>query len=145
MHRKEKESTTKLKLVIRSQKNRTKEEGKKKGVQKQIHNNCKNCSKNIHINNYFKHTWVEYPSCRGRKWLSLTVDKDTGCDSSGEYSLERQMVWHRHDKNQRTKTGWMDRTTKPVYMLSIRDALQIHGHIQTESEGMEKCIPCKCK
>ena len=30
----------------------------------------------------------------------------------------------------------MDRTTKPVYMLSIRDALQIHGHIQTESEGM---------
>ena len=39
----------------------------------------------------------------------------------------------------------MDRTTKPVYMLSIRDSLQIHGHIQTESEGMEKCIPRKWK
>ena len=39
----------------------------------------------------------------------------------------------------------MDRTTKPVCMLSIRDSLQIHGHIQTESEGMEKCIPRKRK
>ena len=30
-------------------------------------------------------------------------------------------------------------------MLSIRDPLQTQGHIQTESEGMEKCIPCKWK
>ena len=28
-------------------------------------------------------------------------------------------------------------------MLSTRDPLQIQGHIQTESEGMEKGIPCK--
>ena len=39
IQRKEKESNTKLKLVIRLQKNRTKEEGKKKGIQKQIQNN----------------------------------------------------------------------------------------------------------
>ena len=30
-------------------------------------------------------------------------------------------------------------------MLSIRDPLQTQGHIQTESEGMEKDIPCKRK
>ena len=28
-------------------------------------------------------------------------------------------------------------------MLSTRDPLQPQGHIQTESEGMEKDIPCK--
>ena len=32
-----------------------------------------------------------------------------------------------------------------IYMLSTRDSLQIQGHIQTESEGMEKAIPCKWK
>ena len=30
-------------------------------------------------------------------------------------------------------------------MLSTRDPLQTQGHIQTESEGMEKDIPCKWK
>ena len=34
---------------------------------------------------------------------------------------------------------------QPVYMMSIRDPLQTYGHIQTESEGMEKDIPCKWK
>ena len=30
-------------------------------------------------------------------------------------------------------------------MLSTRDPLQTEGRIQTESEGMEKDIPCKWK
>ena len=30
-------------------------------------------------------------------------------------------------------------------MLSTRDPLQSQGHIQTESEWMEKDIPCKWK
>ena len=30
-------------------------------------------------------------------------------------------------------------------MLSTRDPLQTYGHIQNESEGMEKDIPCKWK
>ena len=28
--------------------------------------------------------------------------------------------------------------TRPIYILSTRDPLQTQGHIQTESEGMEK-------
>ena len=32
-----------------------------------------------------------------------------------------------------------------MYMLSTRDPLQTEGHIQNESEGMEKDIPCKWK
>ena len=32
----------------------------------------------------------------------------------------------------------MDPKTRPLYMLSTRDPLQTKGHIQTESEGMEK-------
>ena len=39
----------------------------------------------------------------------------------------------------------MDTRTRPVYMLSTRDPLQTEGHIQTESEEMEKDIPCKWK
>ena len=39
----------------------------------------------------------------------------------------------------------MDTKTKPIFMLSTRDPLQTQGHIQTESEGMEKDIPCKWK
>ena len=34
-------------------------------------------------------------------------------------------------------------TTRPLYMLSTRDPPQNRGHIQTESEGVEKYIPCK--
>ena len=39
----------------------------------------------------------------------------------------------------------MDSKTRPIYMLSTRDPPQTKGHIQTESEGMEKDIPCKWK
>ena len=45
--------------------------------------------------------------------------------------------------NQNTKTGWMDTKTRPLYMLSTRDPSQNKGHIQTESEGLEKDIPHK--
>ena len=31
----------------------------------------------------------------------------------------------------------------PIYMLSTRDPPQNKGHIQTESEGLEKDILCK--
>ena len=31
----------------------------------------------------------------------------------------------------------------PLYMLSTRDPAQNRGHIQTESEGLEKDISCK--
>ena len=39
----------------------------------------------------------------------------------------------------------MDTEMRLIYMLPIRDSLQIRRYIQTESEGMEKDIPCKCK
>ena len=39
----------------------------------------------------------------------------------------------------------MDTKTRPIYMLSTRDPLQTEGHIQTESEWMEKDIQCKWK
>ena len=45
--------------------------------------------------------------------------------------------------NQKTKTGRMDTKTRPLYMLSTRDPPQNKGHIQTESEGLEKDMPCK--
>ena len=32
----------------------------------------------------------------------------------------------------------MDTKTRPLYMLSTRDPPQNKGHIQTESEGLEK-------
>ena len=32
----------------------------------------------------------------------------------------------------------MDTKTRPLYMLSTRDPPQNRGHIQTESEGLEK-------
>ena len=47
--------------------------------------------------------------------------------------------------NQKTKTGWMDIKTRPVYMLSTRDPTQTKGHIQTETEGLEKDISCKLR
>ena len=37
----------------------------------------------------------------------------------------------------------MDTKTRPLYTLSTRDPHQNRGHIQTESEGLEKDIPCK--
>ena len=39
----------------------------------------------------------------------------------------------------------MDTKARPLYMLSTRDTPQNKGHIQTESEGLEKDIPCKWK
>ena len=42
-------------------------------------------------------------------------------------------------------TEWIQKQDPYIYMLSTRDPLQIQGHIQTESEGMEKDIPCKWK
>ena len=45
--------------------------------------------------------------------------------------------------NQKTKTGQMDTKTRPLYMLLTIDPPQNKGHIQTESEGLEKDIPCK--
>ena len=41
-------------------------------------------------------------------------------------------------RNQKTKAGRMDPKTRPLYMLSTRDPPQNRGHIQTESEGLEK-------
>ena len=40
--------------------------------------------------------------------------------------------------NQKTKTGWMNTKTRPLYMLSTKDPPQNKGHIQTKSEGLEK-------
>ena len=37
----------------------------------------------------------------------------------------------------------MDTKTRPLYMLSTRDPPQNRGHIQTESEGLEKDISHK--
>ena len=37
----------------------------------------------------------------------------------------------------------METKTRPLCMLSTRDPPQNKGHIQTESEGLEKDIPCK--
>ena len=37
----------------------------------------------------------------------------------------------------------MDKKTRPLYMLSKKDPPQNKGHIQTESEGLEKDIPSK--
>ena len=52
---------------------------------------------------------------------------------------------HKWDEcpNQKTETGWMDTNKRPLYMLSTRDPPWNKGHIQTESEGLEKDIPCK--
>ena len=43
----------------------------------------------------------------------------------------------------RQKTGLMDTKTRPQYMLSTRNPPQNKGHIQTESEGLEKDISHK--
>ena len=47
--------------------------------------------------------------------------------------------------NQKTQAHSTDTKTRPIYMLSTRDPLQTWGHIQTDSEGMVKDIPCKWK
>ena len=35
--------------------------------------------------------------------------------------------------------------TRPIHRVPKRDPPQTYGHIQNESEGMEKVIPCKWK
>ena len=45
--------------------------------------------------------------------------------------------------NRKTKTGQMDTKTRPLYMLSTRHPSWNKGHIQTESEGLEKDTLCK--
>ena len=45
----------------------------------------------------------------------------------------------------RYRLAKMDANTRPVYMHSTRDPLQIQGHIETESEVMEKGTPCRWK
>ena len=37
----------------------------------------------------------------------------------------------------------MDTKTRPLYMLSTRDPLQTKGHIQAESEWLEKVVSCR--
>ena len=39
----------------------------------------------------------------------------------------------------------MDTKTRPVCMMSTGDPLQSYKHIETESERVEKDIPCKWK
>ena len=39
----------------------------------------------------------------------------------------------------------MNTKTGPINKLFTRDPLQIQRHLRTESEGMEKGIPCKWK
>ena len=43
----------------------------------------------------------------------------------------------------KTKIGCMNKKTRPFYMLSTQDPFQTKGHIQTESEGLEKDISRK--
>ena len=38
---------------------------------------------------------------------------------------------------------WIQKQDPYIYMLSTRNPLQTSQHIQTESERMEKYIPCK--
>ena len=45
--------------------------------------------------------------------------------------------------NQKTKTGRMDTKTRPLHVLSTRDPPQNKGHIQTESERLEKGVSGK--
>ena len=58
--------------------------------------------------------------------------------SDPQYSINQQVCVER--PNQKTKTGQMDTKTRPLYMLLTRDPPQNKGHIQTESEGLEKDI-----
>ena len=39
----------------------------------------------------------------------------------------------------------MDKKTRPIYMLPLRDPPQIERYTQTKSKGIEKDIPCKWK
>ena len=43
--------------------------------------------------------------------------------------------------NKRQRMAEWIKKTRPLYMLSTRDPPQNRGHIQTESEGLEKDFP----
>ena len=45
--------------------------------------------------------------------------------------------------NKRQRLAEWIKKTRPLHMLSTRDPPQNRGHIQTESEGLEKDFPCK--
>ena len=45
----------------------------------------------------------------------------------------------------KTQTGRMDTKIRPMYLLPTKALPQIQRHIRTESDGMEKSIPCKWK
>ena len=45
----------------------------------------------------------------------------------------------------KTKTGWMDTKTRPLFMLSTRDPPQNEEHKKTESERLGKDISCKSR
>ena len=45
--------------------------------------------------------------------------------------------------NKRQRLAEWIQKLDPIYMLSTRDPPQNKGHIQTESEGLEKDILCK--
>ena len=47
--------------------------------------------------------------------------------------------------NKRQRMAEWIKKTRPLYMLSTRNPPQNKGHIQNESEGLEKDIPCKWK
>ena len=47
-------------------------------------------------------------------------------------------------KNHRL-TEWVQKKKGPVYTLRRRDSIQIYRYIETESEMIEKVIPCKWK
>ena len=52
-------------------------------------------------------------------------------------------TWDKTGQKTKDKTGQMDTKTRPLYMLSKRDPPQTQGHIQTETEGLEKDISHK--
>ena len=58
-----------LKLAIKSQEKRGKEERRGKGLQKQSKTVTKNGNKNMDINNYFKHKWINC-SNQDTDWLN---------------------------------------------------------------------------
>ena len=51
-------------------------------------------------------------------------------------------IWNAPTKDKDWLNGYKKKK-RPLYMLSTRDPPQNKGHIETESEGLEKDIPCK--
>ena len=64
-------------------------------------------------------------------------------DDSGKIIWAEALPLGTSTQKVETKTGRMDTKTRPLYMLLTRDPPQNKGHIQTESERLEKDIPRK--